>query len=463
VSNPKKKKPAKKPAAWDTSATSAYFGAQLNAIAVKDESMMDPASAAVAIVGLPLPASCLRYFFQRTTFPLERSLIAFGPTGSNKSAFLYEIYRWFIAAAGMYVHVEVEDKDTPILRLSMLDYDSTTGKVWQVETLDDMMRKVDRLFTMYRETAAKAGSPGRRMPFVIGVDSLVSKLTAGAIKTIDDNGGAPVRRYADEARALSDWYKLVPGQMRGYPICLLATNHDKVKQASMPGRQPEHYTPGGVAPGYSATYRVHMNNAGSTTRPDAEGYFYNTVRFKMDKCSLGTGKLQFQADFRWRLLPGLSETGQPIEIQYSDWEWHRASVELYERIAADVKAGAHRKAAAELGIVNAARGNYYCRALGHTAEDAMPAGALGALLETRRDVLDPVERALGVQSSSAWTADTDFADQLLAARARAGDFLPDSAAVKAARLAQSTTAADEVEYDESAGDETGEPAESGDQ
>jgi hypothetical protein len=40
------------------------------------------------VVGLPLPALCLRYLFQSTVFPLSRMTMITGQQGSCKSAFL---------------------------------------------------------------------------------------------------------------------------------------------------------------------------------------------------------------------------------------------------------------------------------------------------------------------------------------------------------------------------------------
>ena len=45
------------------------------------------------LVGLPLPALCLRYLFQSTVFPLSRIIQITGQEGSCKSAFQFEMMR----------------------------------------------------------------------------------------------------------------------------------------------------------------------------------------------------------------------------------------------------------------------------------------------------------------------------------------------------------------------------------
>jgi len=74
------------------------------------------------LVGLPLPALCLRYLFQSTTFPLSRITQITGEEGSAKSAFLYEVFRWHMVYGGGAVLAGNENKDSPELRHSLLQW-----------------------------------------------------------------------------------------------------------------------------------------------------------------------------------------------------------------------------------------------------------------------------------------------------------------------------------------------------
>ena len=412
---------------WDNpSAIEAFLSEQLGPAVLALDGFEDSASAAAADVGLPLDHLCLRYFFQRTTFALERTMILFGPTGSNKTTVMYWFYDLFRRHGGRYLHVDMEDKDTPLLRLSMTDYDAGAGWVRPCATLDEGQAKIDQLIAAFKGLCDKKNGPGRRTPLVVGVDSLTAKMTADARAVVEKNHGVVERRFADEARSLSDWFKYVPNLLQGWPISLIGISHDKPKPATAPGMPPTHQTPGGAAPGYYATYKILVQKTKRNAQK-ADGWEGNRLKLTMEKNSLGTDKLHFEVDVRWAQVPGLTKTGKEVMTQVTELDWHAATTELLCRMGTDDKFGgtARSRLVDDTFQVRKQNGGLYSAAgIGVPASDPVTATELGRMIEARRDLLDVVEPRLGIHPSRVFRRGVDFSVQVAEARATVDDLIP---------------------------------------
>jgi len=408
--------------AWDAASASAYMAEQFRAQMVKGSGLQDSVTAACGDVGMPLRHLCLRLFFQRTSYPFERTMIVFGPTGSNKSTFEYYMYDQCRRIGGMYLHVEVEDKDTPILRLSMTGYDAYAGNLYQCQTMNDFMSAVDSNIDFYKKTCEAQGGPGRRMPLTIGVDSIVAKLTQEASDVIVRNDGVPGRRFADEARALSDWFKYIPTKLQGWPINLIAINHDKPKPGAHPG-MVIHGSPGGSAPNFYATYRVLMQRT-KQLKQTTSGWEGNRIKFQMEKNGLGADKQSFEAELVWRQVACKSRSGKDIMAQQTLWNWDKATTEYLYAISAK-KLGARAAAIDDLlGITKCTGGRYAAPGIGVKTSDPLPATEMGKLIENSPELLAALEPRLGIQPSYAFVPGIEYQEQIAEAAKMADDFLP---------------------------------------
>lgn len=424
---------------WDENATSEYMQEAFRAELVNGRmGIQDSAVAAVNDVGLHLPHLCLRYLFQRTTYPLERVMLIFGTPGCNKSTLLYWFYDLARRNRGYYLHAEVEDKDTPIMRLAMTDYDRNAGWVKACKSLDDMQSSVGTWFDWFKSKCVKG--PGRTVPFFLGVDSLVAKLTEDAAKVIADNDGVPGRRWADEARSLNDWFKLIPEAMQGWPFSLIAINHDKPKKDQRTG-QTVHGSPGGSAPNFYTTFRILVTKV-KPLNQQASGWEGNRVKLSMDKSSLGADRQSFEAEITWRVVEGTSQSGKPTVYQQAMWNWDKATTEMLTMLST-AKKGTWRANVVDdlLGITKCTGGRYAAKAIDVPVSDPLPAAEFGRLLETRRDVLDKLEPLLGIQNSFRFQPGVDFSKQLQEATKMVDDIIPDLSAVP---VPQTITCGEEV-------------------
>lgn len=404
------KKPRRaKPPAWDRDTASAFVQGLMHTKLVNGD-FQDAAEAALSDVGPRLPHLSLRFLFQRTSLPFERTILIFGPTGSNKSSLLYWFYDLVRRASGQYLHIDTEDKDTPVLRLAMTGYDRKAGWVKSVTSMDDFQVEIKRILDWYRAECGKKDGPGKRVPLIVGIDSLVAKMTVEAMAVIDKNDGAVGRRFADEARSLSDWFKYVPALLQQHPIMLAAVNHDK----PVPGQHPGtllHKSPGGTAPTYYATYRILAQKI-KALKQQASGWEGNLVKLTMEKCSLGPGGMSVEVEFVWRTESRLTKDGRTVHWETARWNWDKATTEFLYRLSCDTSGGTRGKAVnAILGLTKVTGGKYYAEGIGVTRDEPLPPAKLAQVLESRLDVLAELEARLGIHPSFEYVPGEEFDDQ----------------------------------------------------
>lgn len=431
----------KKEAEWTPDSISAFIAAQersmrdagglkvrLDGKQVK-LNIQSTTEAMVSDIGLHLPHLCLRLLFQRTSFPLERTMVIYGPTGSNKSSLLYWFYHLVSQCNyGRYCHLEVESKDTPEFRMSFLNHDDNAGWTRECKSMDDFQTSIHVWLDWYKAMSARADGPGRRFPFVFGVDSLTAKMTLEAEKVMDKNEGKSTRRFADEARSLNDWFKYFPDKIQGWPVAFIAVNHDKKKQAAKTGfgprplGPPQSHSPGGEAPNYNTTYKLHLEKIG-TLRQDASGWEGNRIRISIHKSSLSSGQLSLIADIAWMTQEVMSVSGTRTIRQTSVWNWYKATIEMLQAFT-NYNSARATVVKDVLGLRKHSETKYSCARLGIKEANAVSPTELGRILESATDVLADIEPKLGIRPTIEWQPGVDFRDQQRAALLRVGEFMP---------------------------------------
>ena len=385
------------------------------------------------VVGLPLPALCLRYLFQSTVFPLSRMSVVTGQEGSCKSAFLYEIFRWHRLYGGRNVLLECETKDSPDLRASILEYDDKACAMSRCESLEDWQKALTWFIEEYQRkmTGTKdQPGPGRIIPFCLGIDSLMAKASEENIKKILDQGYAE-RAHPLEALKISQFMKVWPQKLSGWPFTVVGTNHLKPTTDFMgrPGRN----IPGGMSIKFQETYELEMAKIGDIHRADHDGI---QVSIMARKNSLGPSRKQIKASLVWwndieelpndiapeetNLETNLDEVdleqAKPIQVkstQRTMWNWHSASIDLLLEIQSKDR-GRWKKIEEVLDIqAERSKGNMiWSRALGISREDKVSFHKAGEMLEERPDILNRVHAILGIRERFNFEPGVDFRTQL---------------------------------------------------
>lgn len=410
----------------DASSVQTLIDAAFQARAVEGNNQ-DSSEVAAMTVGIRLPYLCQRVLFQRSSFPFSRTTVVYGQTGSNKSSLVYYFYDLFLDAGGRYFHLDVEDKDTPQLRLSLTKYRKDKGECRSCTTLNDYQIEVESYLNWYKAVTSKKDGPGKACPIVIGIDSLVAKMTEEAANKVAENHGVTGRRFANEAMALNDWFKYIPGKLAGMPICLLGVNHDKPTKHEVTG-QTVHRTPGGAAPGYFSTYKIYAERV-KQLKQTVSGREGNRIKLVMHKNSLGPDGQSVEVEIAWTHKAVQSMSGKTTVKQHTRWDWPKATTEhLYRMQGLDggKKLGKRGQTVRDLLDLRKSGGKYHSKLLGVAASEPLNARAMGLLIETRADILAQLEPELGVCPSSEYRPEEDYDVQLEEARARAADFMPDT-------------------------------------
>lgn len=379
------------------------------------------------MIGPRLPYFCLRYLFQRTTFPFSRTTVLYGEPGCNKSSFLYWLYRLFADIGGMYLHLEVETKDSPANRLAMLGHpkaDKDPGYTKSCQLMDEYQTYTKK----YIDWLCKAFIDNLP-PFIIGIDSLMGKMTESAAKVVDDREGVTGKRYASEALSLSDWFKYIPKYLFKRPFCLVGVNHDKPK----PGQYANmvlHTMPGGLAPVFSSTYRILFSKV-KTIPQNAAGVTINHIKMVMDRNSIASGKLPIFVDIGFWSEVGKNSKGKIVSRTCTAWNWHKASAELLLSISNDN--GARSKVVDELIDIKKHTGNLYSSPnLGIPRSDPVKPTEFGKVLESNTELLELLEARLGIVSGREYQIGVPYIKQWEEAVNDVDEFTPlDNASIDA--------------------------------
>jgi len=379
--------------------------------AIRDKAQADmggPISIGVeaqsSLVGLPLPSLSLRYLFQSSMFPLSRIVQIIGQEGSAKSAFLYEMFRWHMFYGGGAVLAENENKDSPELRHSLLQ--------WRAEWINRLMIKKtlsleewQDVFTYFSKTMCEqmdaADGPGRTFPFAIAVDSLMATAPQSEIEQVEKDGHA-VRGYALAANMIARYMRTMPQRIRDYPLTIIGTNHEK------PGTDarglPTSSIPGGKAVKFMETYEIGMKKASTGADIDKADYQGLRVDLKARKNSLGPSRKIITAELQW----WFAEDADGQWRQHTAWDWHSASTELLLKLEnTPGKKTLYNNIRDLLGL-KPQRSKRACAATQLGLDEAVSYRDLGAVLEQHPDKLTQLYRMLGITERYPFQPGVDY-------------------------------------------------------
>lgn len=362
------------------------------------------------IVGLPLPALCLRYLFQSIVMPLGRIIQLAGPFGSCKSALLYEIMRWHASYGGGSALAECENKDAAQMRKGILQYND----MWlrriefgEANTLQEWQSFLTANLLQFRTLLDAPGGPGRTIPICMGVDSLTAVDSQTEIDKVNEAGHSSLG-YATLANLITRYMRQgVVQHLRGYPFTIVGTNHLKISMEQPknagPNQPKNTTTPGGVAVNFMATFMLEMHRVKDIETSEYEGI---RVAMKMAKNSIGPSRKKIEAQMLWWRSPDPDKPGD--FRQNFCWDWDTASVELLlsfvDKNSKNKTLGA---AMQELtGIYKDTASTSHSRILGYPT--AVPHRVLGAALEARPDILNQLYPMLGISKYSVFQPGLDY-------------------------------------------------------
>lgn len=357
------------------------------------------------LVGLPLPALCLRYLFQSTVFPLSRVVQITGEEGSCKSSLLYEIFRWHMVHGGGACFIENENKDSPELRNSILQYNPAWLQcidMLSTYALEDWQEGLTMFITLAAKLQDMEGGCGRTLPVAFGLDSIMATGPREEIKKILKEGHA-ARNFALGAYLISQYMRCMPELIKKYPFTIIGTNHLKPSTDYM-GR-PTNTVPGGKSVKFYETYEIEMKRAPSA---DIDLLDYGGIRLSLTcrKNSLGPSRKKIVAELLWW---NSRDPYSDCIRQQTAWDWDTASVELllgFENISGKKTIYNELMEICPITRVSRSRREAACPVLG--LNDVVPYRVIGSELERRPDLLNPIYAALNILPRKVFQPGMDY-------------------------------------------------------
>ncbi len=353
------------------------------------------------IVGMYLPALCLRYLFQSNVIPMSRMGQIVGEEGSCKSSLLYEIMRLTRANKGRSYLMEAETKDSPILRMSILNYDDKAVVIRPCESMEEWQEGltycIDLVQGLMIGTKTNPG-PGKIAPVCFGVDSLMGKACRDTIAKIQKEGFAQ-RAFPAEALLISQYMKYIPQQIAKWPFILWGINH--LKPGTDQQGRPKNSIAGGKSLKFQETYEIEMKRIKDIKKVGVNGI---TLKLLMRKNSLGQSRLSIDADMLWWL------DEENDYVQRTVWDWNAATIELL----LSFEGSRANKICDVCGIklVDKSKKLVCSEVLGVPRSDPVSFSKAGELIENNPEVIKGLHQLLSVHEHLVFRPGVDYGIQL---------------------------------------------------
>lgn len=373
-----------------------FFGAQIKQARKKFgiDSVYSGTNLDNLVIGIPIPALAFEYVITQDCFPLGLIMHLCGPPGSMKSALYFEMSRWFKMCGGGSVLQEVETKLSPDFPKSIIGDDMENVLVinrcdsvedWQ----DKLMHWVVQLKKDFVGTKADPG-PGRTVPVLFGVDTIMGKASYETQEKIRDAGHAE-RSFPVEALKITNYLKTIPQDIDKWPFAIVLSNHLKEKSDDQ-GRKLRS-TAGGVQVNFQESWELETKvRKGKIQCSEWEG---KVLSLKCYKNSFGpTGREAWTRVLWWDELN--PETGEYEQKTVWDWGW--STVRLLSTVkgmeAARLKdMGFHIATPRTSDVENKAWSKYF----GMKEADAVSWTELGDMIHRDEQLMRKLRIALGIK------------------------------------------------------------------
>lgn len=374
---------------------------------------------------LPVPFA-VRCLLQQEGFPLGRFVLLDGPQESCKSAMSYEIISWHRRQMGKGIIIEVEDKRSPELCQSILNYDEKAVEVHRCETMEDWnsalsfwLEKIKILMDGDPKAPKARPGKGRIAPFAFVIDSIMSAVVESVMNTIKEEGHTSTR-YALEANQLSDFMKAFTKWLSDYPFSVIGINHIKPGQDRY--GNPVRKLPGGKAPGYHASLDIEMNKVGKQWKQATE----EGISLRMDVMKNSSAPHNsIEVDMVWYIdYDHPTETGECLQRTFFDWG--TAAINCVRKVMSDPGSGRKKMLDSVLDLHCSEKAQTcWSPILGIPEDDPKSYREAGKLLEVKldtdqtfRDALYPL---MGIRRRVIYQPGVEYREQMKIAQEASRD------------------------------------------
>jgi hypothetical protein len=413
----KKKKVKRKPAVDLTGSVASKFLMETCDAARSEYGDANIAAAGEAgriVCGIPLPCLAMEYLIQNDVWPLGRFAQVVGTEGTCKSAFTFEMARWFKESEGIAYLFENETKYSPDFALSIIGYPDNPEEESLLHlpcnSVEDWQEKIQRVADWCRtkmDPGPKKKGLGRVFPVLLILDSLMGKLSVETQSAIDKVGHAG-RAFPLEALQINGFLKKFPQDLEEWPMFFVAVNHLK-PQKSATGPHMERNKAGGRAPSFQQTFEIELKRGKSANihLVDPEGFEIGGLNLVIacKKNSLGETDRKIKCAIKW-VYRGHPITGDTV--QYTKWDWPAATTDLLTGF----KEGHRAAKIKEVVDIHGSGNKLWSKTLGVSSKDPMTPHDLGVLIERNEPIKKELRRLMGIKNRKHFVTGVDYLDQL---------------------------------------------------
>lgn len=270
------------------------------------------------VVGIPMPSFGMEFITRQSVFPLGIVMQLVATWGTGKSGAVAELLRWFDMGGGGGEYFENETKHSPEWFESFMGPEAYACLIThRCDSIDDWQRRLTDAIDGHKQrmdgTKQNPG-PGRNIPLLFAVDSVMGKLKEETQKKILEEGVGG-RGHPVEALAITRYVQTMSSWLDGWPFSVILVNHLKEKHDDK--GQVLRSTAGGKHLNFQETFEIEMRKVGpKIDTVEFEGFH---VEFVIEKNSLGGGNRRFRTRVLWWHEEDAG--GDLKQVSVFDWDW----------------------------------------------------------------------------------------------------------------------------------------------
>lgn len=344
------------------------------------------------LTGIPFKYLSLQWLFDSNVFPVSKMILLYGAPRQQKSTLSYEFLRMFGEAGGVLAYVEAEGgKYSPDLFKSFLHQYLDNLVVIHAKSVEEAQTALNSM-----KKQVQAASPNRELLSCFVLDSLFGSSAEEKHEQLRKEDHT-TRSHPAEALLWSSFLQTYTGDLLGWPMSFIVTNHMKVDTSAARSFVKQYRVPGGDAQRFFAAMAIRMSRA---EKPDEyqtlayEGELKEQpnsslkVYLQTDKSSIGQDRRSLATNMIW----WRGEDG--IQSTFFDWFGCDVSFLAAAQAGAEGAPKVHNRAALkDICPLELSRGRYSSSVLG---VDGVTAHEAGWVLHQKPELLAQLSKALGV-------------------------------------------------------------------
>jgi len=303
-----------------------------------------------ALVGIPFGNFALEVCFSESVLGLGRIICIDGMPGSCKSSIMWELARLMDKAGGASCIIDTEHKATENLGQGIVGYENFEKiKFVSPENFEEALQIITG---MVKIIEANAKTQGKKIPLLMGLDSVTGSVSQAETDGIDKTGSAS-RGFDGVARLSAKYLKYLSSSISNLPITLVGVRHEKMVDTGY-AKVPE---PKGTGEwGFHAYNTFHLAKVGDKDMADLGG---RDLAVNLKKGTDPGMKVPVTMWWKEEIL----EHGESLRHIWFDWEKSAFCI-LTDTGGGKIPLRFKNAIKDVLGPMNASAGKVVCKPLG---------------------------------------------------------------------------------------------------